>query len=107
VVTYIDNTLTYGDLDGDGQDDAVVLLVENSGGSGSFFYVGAQLNGDGRSEDAGAGLLGARVQQISSQIEDGQIVAEIVTQGPDEGMCCAHIPQLEIDKITIFDLWIK
>ena len=28
--------LAYGDLDGDGVDDAVALLVENSGGSGSF-----------------------------------------------------------------------
>jgi pimeloyl-ACP methyl ester carboxylesterase len=91
VVTYIDNTLVHGDLDGDGAEDAAVLLIENSGGSGSFYYVGAQLNRNGQPADAGAALLGDRVQLISMTIADGQVVAEIVTQGPDEGMCCGTL----------------
>ncbi len=96
VVTYFDNTLVYGDLDGgdldgDGLDDAVALLVENSGGSGSFFYAGAQLNQSGEAADAGTALLGDRVQLISMEIAEGQVTAEIVTQGPDEGMCCGTL----------------
>ena len=91
VVTYIDNTVAHGDLDGDGQDDAVALLIENSGGSGTFAYVGAQLNRSGQPIDAGVALLGDRVQLISMHVEDGQVVAEIVTQGPDEGLCCGTL----------------
>lgn len=91
VVTYIDNTMVHGDLDGDGVEDAVALLVENSGGSGVFSYVGAQLNRNALPADAGAALLGDRVQLISMGVADGQVTAEIVTQGPDEGMCCGTL----------------
>ena len=35
-VGFIDGSTVYGDLNGDGVDDAAVLLVENSGGSGVF-----------------------------------------------------------------------
>jgi heat shock protein HslJ len=90
-VQYIDNTEVYGDLTGSGLDDAAVLLVENSGGSGVFSYVGAQLNQDGQSLDGGAVLLGDRTQVISMAIEDGQVVVDIVTPGPDEPLCCGTL----------------
>jgi heat shock protein HslJ len=41
--------------------------------------------------DAAATLLGDRVQLLSMQIADGQVVAEIVTQGPDEALCCGTL----------------
>jgi hypothetical protein len=88
VVTYIDHTLTYGDLDDDGSEDAVTLMMENSGGSGDFSYIGAQLNRGGHPVDVGAALLGDRVQLLSLRVEGGQVVAEIVTQAADEGLCC-------------------
>jgi len=36
-------------------------------------------------------LLGDRVQLLAMQVEDGQVFAEIVTQGPDEGLCCGTL----------------
>ncbi len=87
-VQLIEDTVLYGDLNGDGVDDAAMLLVENSGGSGVFTYLGAQINQDGQPVDAGTVLLGDRTQIQSGVIEDGQIVIDMVTQGPQDAMCC-------------------
>jgi heat shock protein HslJ len=87
-VQYIDNSEAYGDLDGNGAEDAALLLVENSGGSGVFTYVGSQLNQAGQPVDAGTVMMGDRTQIISMVIENNQVVVEMVTQGPDDPMCC-------------------
>ena len=78
----------FGDLDGDGVDDAVVFLSENSGGTGHFIYVAAQLNQDGQPVDAGAVLIEDRIQIKSAAIENGQIMLEIITDGPGDAACC-------------------
>lgn len=90
-VTFIDGITQHGDLNGDGVDDAAVLLVESSGGSGVFDYVGAQINENGQPVDAGTVMLGDRSQIISGAIVDGQVVIEMVTQGPNDAMCCATL----------------
>ncbi|MCB0166914.1 MAG: META domain-containing protein [Anaerolineae bacterium] len=77
-----------GDLNGDGVDDAVVFLEENSGGTGHFVYVAAQLNQDGQPVDAGTVLIEDRIQIKSAAIENGQIMLEIVTEGPGDAACC-------------------
>lgn len=94
-VELVDAGILYGDLDGDGSSDAAVILVEESGGSGSFTYVAAQLNQNGRPADAGAVLVGDRTQISSAAIVDGAIELEIVTQGPDDAACC---PTLKMRK---------
>jgi hypothetical protein len=78
----------FGDLNGDGVDDAAVLLVESSGGSGSFVYLAAVLNQEGTPENADTLLLGDRVQVQSLTIADGQISVTMLTHGPDDPMCC-------------------
>ncbi len=87
-VQLIEETILYGDLNGDGVADAAMILVENSGGSGVFNYVGAQVNQDGQPVDAGIVLLGDRTQIQSAVIEEGQLVIDMVTQGPEDAMCC-------------------
>jgi heat shock protein HslJ len=95
-VTWVNNGVAYGDLNGDGVDDAAVLLVENSGGTGVFTYVGVQLNVDGQPVDAGTAWVGDRTQAKSMAIENGQVIMEIVTQGPSDPQCC---PTLKVRKI--------
>jgi heat shock protein HslJ len=95
-VTWVKNGVAYGDLNGDGVDDAAVLLVENSGGTGVFTYVGVQLNVDGQPVDAGTVWVGDRTQVKSMAIENGQLIMEIVTQGPNDPQCC---PTLKVRKI--------
>ncbi|HRW06078.1 MAG TPA: amidase family protein, partial [Caldilineaceae bacterium] len=67
----------------------------SSGGSGVFTYVAAQLNQDGQPVDTSAVLVGDRTQIQSMAIADGQIVLDIVTQGPDDPQCC---PSLKVRK---------
>lgn len=94
-VTLVNNGGIFGNLDGDGVEDAAVFLVENSGGTGHFTYVSAQLNQNGQPVDAGAVLVGDSTQVKSAAIENGQIVAEFVTQGPEDAQCC---PTLKVRK---------
>jgi heat shock protein HslJ len=88
LVEYIDGTEMFGDLDGDGVEDAVVFLHESSGGSGIFTYVSAQLNRDGRPVDAGAVWIEDRIGVKSAAIEGGQIVLDIIMAGPGDPACC-------------------
>lgn len=93
--TFVDGLVAYGDLNGDGMEDAAVLLAESSGGSGTFIYVAAVVNQDGQPVNAGTAPVGDRPQLKSLASQNGQIVMEIVTQGPDDPMCC---PTLKVRK---------
>ena len=82
IVEYISEL--YGDLDGDGVEDAAVFLVENNGGTGNFIYVAAQLNQNGLPVDAGAVWIEDRIQIKAAAIENGQIKLEITAEGPGD-----------------------
>ncbi|GAB4445852.1 MAG: hypothetical protein Kow0031_28430 [Anaerolineae bacterium] len=112
----------YGDLDGDGVEDAAVFLTESDGGTGNFVYVAAQLNQSGVPADAGAVLIEDRIQVKSAAIENGQIQMEIITAGPGDAACCkshktsktyalqngalAEIPgaEMALEKVSAADL---
>lgn len=87
-VEYIENSELYGDLDGDGIDDAVVFLMERGGGTGAFIYVAAQFNQGGQPVDAGAVLIGDRVMVKTAGIVDGEVLLEAVVEGPGDAACC-------------------
>jgi hypothetical protein len=93
-VTFI-QPYAVGDLNGDGVDDAAVLLVESSGGSGSFVYMAAVLNQDGKPENVDTVLLGDRVQVQSLTIADDQINVTMLAHGPDDPLCC---PTQEVEQ---------
>ncbi len=94
-VDFIDDFYAFGDLNGDGIKDAVVFLAENSGGSGVFTYAATVLNKNGAPVNADTAFLGDRGELISVTIEDGVIAVDMVTQGPDDPLCC---PTLEVVK---------
>ena len=85
-LTYVD--AAWGDLTGDGVDDAVVFLAEASGGSGVFTYLAAVVDQDGQPVNAASVMVGDRTDINELKIENGEIVAKILTQGPDDPMCC-------------------
>jgi hypothetical protein len=78
----------FGDLNDDGVDDGAVLLVENSGGSGSFVYLAAVLNQDGKPVNKATRLLGDRVQIEALAIESGEIQVKMLTHAPADPLCC-------------------
>jgi heat shock protein HslJ len=78
-----------GDLNGDGNDEAVVLLYTSSGGSGTFDFlavIGRDSNGQAQSQAFAA--LGDRVTIRDAEIQDGILVVDVVQGGPDDAACC-------------------
>lgn len=87
---------TFGDLNGDGVDDVVVILISYPGGSGTFFGLAAVLNQDGTTNPVATVFLGDRTIIRSMAIESGQIVLEMITQGPDDPMCCPNMDRRQV-----------
>jgi heat shock protein HslJ len=77
-----------GDLNGDGLDDAAVILWWQSGGTGTFIYLAAVVNEGGAPRQAGIAQLGDRVRIEALSIDDGEIVIDAIAHGPDDPMCC-------------------
>lgn len=78
-----------GDIDGDGQQETVVLLWSSSGGSGTFNYVAVMgRDRDGNVMNIGTLPLGDRVQVISAEIAEGQVRFLVNQAGPGDAACC-------------------
>jgi hypothetical protein len=77
-----------GDLNGDGVDDAAVILADNTGGTGTFEYLVPVIDEAGEMVSGEAVYLGDRVRIETMTIADGVITLEVVTHGPDDPMCC-------------------
>jgi hypothetical protein len=78
--------VAFGDLNG--EPAAVVILVSDSGGSGTFYDLAVVVEQDGQPVNVATILLGDRVLINSLTIEDGKIAVDMVTQGPDDPFCC-------------------
>lgn len=82
-----------GDLDGDGREDAAVLLVSSGGGSGVFVELAAVVNRGGVAVHVASAPLGDRVKVKSLAIQEGVIRVEMVTHDEDDAACC---PTLDV-----------
>ena len=100
------DTVAYGDLNGDGIDDAAIILVENGGGSGEFESVVAVLDAGGAPSPAGQAQLGDRVKINSMTISSGTIALEMLVQGPNDGMCCPTQPETQSYRMVGNALWL-
>ncbi len=88
LVVMLTNHAVFGDVTGDDIEDAVVVLVSQPGGSGSFYDLAVvRKQGEALTHMARI-LLGDRVQIKSMHIENGEIIVDMLTQGPDDPMCC-------------------
>lgn len=95
-----------GDLNGDGAEDAAVILGENSGGSGTFESVIAVYNDNGMPVQAGAAQLGDRVLVKSAVIQNGEITLDMMVHGPNDGLCCPSLPNVQTYRMIGGHLWL-
>lgn len=100
VATSIFGIPVSGDLNGDGRPDAAVMLVQDSGGSGTFYYVAAAINATSGAEGSNAILLGDRIAPQTIAIQNGQIVANYADRNPGEPMSAA--PSLGVTKYLVY-----
>ena len=85
--------IAYGDLNGDGRDEAIVLTVCNTGGTGNFS------EGFIFAPKAGRPALVARIPGgdraygglRTTRIENGLLVVDSNDAGPEGGACCPQI----------------
>lgn len=71
-----------------GEPAYAVILVSNGGGSGIFYDLAVVMDVDGQWTNVATTTLGDRVVINSLAIENNQVVLDMVTQGPDDPMCC-------------------
>jgi hypothetical protein len=75
-----------GDLDDDGDEDAVSWLRRESGASGTFYYIVAALNDGGRFQGTEAVLMGDRIAPQTLAIRNGIVEAKFADRRRGEPM---------------------
>ena len=92
--------VAFGDLNGDGIWDAVVVLEANGGGSGTFRSLEAVINEEGAPVHVASALLGDRVLLEELIIADRYIKVQMVTHGQGDGMCCPTLRVVQLYQLT-------
>jgi heat shock protein HslJ len=88
VVSLIGDFRITGDLDGDGTDDAVVLLNYAPGGTGQLLHLALMARKKGKIQNLATALIGDRVQIRDVRIEQKRIFVDVIQAGPKDAMCC-------------------
>jgi hypothetical protein len=88
--------LAFGDLDGDGIEDAAVLIGENGGGSGTFVSLFAIRSQAGAAVQVGALLIDDRPHMDSILIQDGKIIVTGLIHGPQDSMVS---PTMQVQEV--------
>jgi hypothetical protein len=75
-----------GDVDGDGRDDAVLLLTQTTGGSGTFYYATVALADDAGYLGMNAVYLGDRIAPQNIEVKDEVVVVNYAEHAPDQAL---------------------
>jgi hypothetical protein len=90
----------FGDLDGDGREDALTFVSQKARGPELYLSMEAFLNRDGRPVHAAGYRLGDRVAIDSVTIDRRIVNLYLITQGPDDAPCC---PTLHVRRQVALD----
>lgn len=74
---------------------AAAVVVESGGGTGSFSWLHLMARVGRRVAAVASGYLGDRVEMTGLRFAGDTIVVRMVTQGPDDPMCC---PTLVVER---------
>jgi hypothetical protein len=78
----------FGDLNGDGSEDAVTFLARSSGGPEIFLSIEVLVNDNGSPSHVASYVIGDRVAIDSVKIDRQIINLYVITQGPGDAPCC-------------------
>jgi hypothetical protein len=80
--------IAFGDLNGDGVDEAAAMVLENFGGTGNFGMLTIYSNINGLPVFLTSVLIDDRPMINSISIDNGEVFLDAVTHGFDDGGCC-------------------
>jgi len=95
VTQYFGNEVK-ADFNGDGREDIAVLLSQNSGGSGTFYYVVAVLSSEEGYRGTNAILLGDRIAPQTTEFRNEEIIVNYADRNPGEPMTAS--PSMGVSK---------
>jgi heat shock protein HslJ len=87
------------DLDGNGAVEAVALLAESTGGSGTFQHVAVAGRRGNRIVSLASAPVGDRVQVRSARLSGNRIAVDVVQQGPNDP---ASAPTRKVTRTWVF-----
>lgn len=77
-----------GDIDGDGFDEAVVLVWQSSGGSGTFNYIALMDHGENGLHNTATAPLGDRIKVLGGSISKNLLELQVIEHDEDDPACC-------------------
>lgn len=94
-----------GDLDGDGIPDRAFITTEDTGGSGTFFYLNALLKSGKKEIPAGKIFLGDRIAPQSTSFKNGIITVNFADRKPTDSF--ADKPSIGKSLLATYDKELK
>lgn len=96
IITYYSNIETYNDFNNDKINDVAGLIMQNTGGSGTFFYLAVVLGGNKECQSIESVFLGDRVSPQSIEVEDNRIIVNYLDRALEDSM--ADFPSIIISR---------
>lgn len=92
VSVFVTDFIARGDLNGDGEDEAVAIVAENYGGSGTFVFLAVYQYLNEEAVFLASIFLDDRPLINSLAVEKGEIFVDAVIHSADDPMCCPTLP---------------
>ncbi len=89
--TFMGSARGFGDMNGDGSEDAAIVLATNTGGSGTFIEIVLVLNVNGAPQPVPGFPVGDREPVNALTIDGGILTADLTIRGPNDGLCCPSV----------------
>lgn len=99
----MNDVAAFGDLTGDGIDDAAVLLTSSGGGTGQYVDLVLLVNANGLPIQVATYPLGDRVQVNSVVIQDSEVIVDMITHAEGDGACCPTLPVTKRFKLGVVE----
>ena len=77
-----------GDIDGDGREETVALLVAGTGGTGEMVYLAVTARSGAGLANLATVAVGDRVQVRDARIEAHRLVVDVLQAGAGDALCC-------------------
>ena len=96
ITTALTDKRATGDVDGDGRADTIVVLTQQPGGSGTFYYVAVLLNGASGVTAIPATMLGDRIVVNGVRLDGATIVVDLLDRA--SGQPFTTTPSVTVTK---------